>query len=71
MEPWWNDTDRVKRMYSEKKTHSPATSSTRNPTQTSLAMKPGLRGARPATNLPESWQAKHSTKVDEVTLLPQ
>ena len=49
VEHWWNDTDREKLKFLEKnlfQCHCVPT----NPTWTSLRLKPGLHGDRPATN---------------------
>jgi hypothetical protein len=47
----WNDTDRGKPKYAEKNvSHTSATLSTTNPTQTALGSKPGVGGEMPAIN---------------------
>jgi hypothetical protein len=50
MEHRWNEIDRGKPKYSEKKTCLSATLSTTNTTWTDPGSKPGLCGERPATN---------------------
>jgi hypothetical protein len=50
MEHWWNDNDRVKPKYSEKKNPVPEpVFSITNTTWTGVELKPGLHAEKPAT----------------------
>jgi len=63
MESWWNDTDRGKLKYWEKKTCHSANLSSTNPTWTDLGSHGGFRRDTPATDRPSHGTATLKTKI--------